>query len=188
MPTFTDTANRTWTIALGVDVLRRVRNTLAINLADCLVLGDTADKDEPLLGRLHRDPVLLVDLLFVLCRDEAEKAGVDDVAFGQAFDGPVLDAAVAALLGAIDDFFRQPASKLARRIEQERKTRATEATAAIDTMTQEDWDKLFHVAAALHANRYGTPSSSSPASSASTPDAGRSASSSPPPPPVSVTT
>ena len=57
MKTFQDNAGRTWTVAVNVDGIRRVRSLLGVNLLDVL------DDGCKLLAQLHDDPVLLVDVL-----------------------------------------------------------------------------------------------------------------------------
>jgi len=97
MATFTDTAEREWVIDIDVNALRRVRKRLDLNLMD-LIAGETLD-------RLADDPVLLVDTLYVLCEEQAEREGVSEVEFGKAVRGDVIDAAVTAFLEALTDFY-----------------------------------------------------------------------------------
>ena len=180
MPAFTDKRGDEWTVALDINVLRRVRNTLDVNLCDRIVLGRGGDDDEPLLERLRDDPVLLVDLLYVLCRPQCEDRGISDEGFAAIFHGPSIEAATRALLEALDDFFQSPASKLTLAFETKREERAKTAGEAIASLTDEDWDQLMNHAVRLAASRYGLPSSSSPDSSAATSAAGPPANSPPP--------
>lgn len=97
MKTFTDTTGRTWTVAINVDAIRRVRALLEINLLDAV--------DGRLLERLVTDPILLCDILFALVKPEAEAQNVSDEDFGRALGGDVLDQATTALLEELVDFF-----------------------------------------------------------------------------------
>ena len=56
MRTFVDNAGRTWTVAVNVDAIKRVRTLCNVNLLE-IVEGD-------LLGRLANDPILLCDVLY----------------------------------------------------------------------------------------------------------------------------
>lgn len=97
MKTFTDNTGRTWSIAINVGAVKRVRSGLDINLLDAV--------EGKLIERLVSDPVLLCDVIFVLCQQEAEARGITDEQFGQAMAGDAIDAATSALLEELVDFF-----------------------------------------------------------------------------------
>ena len=83
MHTFADTQGRTWTVTINVDVIRRVRSLLSINLLEAI--------EGRLLERLITDPVLLCDILFVVIQPEAVAKGISDEDFGRSLGGDVLD-------------------------------------------------------------------------------------------------
>jgi len=97
MHTFNDTLGRTWSLTINVDVIRRVRSLLNINLLDAV--------DGKLFERLVSDPVVLCDILFAICQPEAQAKNVSDEDFGRALGGDVLDCATTALLEELVDFF-----------------------------------------------------------------------------------
>jgi hypothetical protein len=101
MKTFTDSGGRTWTVAIHVTAVKRVRAALGIHLAELI----TGPFDA--LGEFLADPVKLVDTMYVLCRDEAERAGVSDEDFGRAMAGDSLlfarEALVAELVAFLPD-------------------------------------------------------------------------------------
>ena len=102
MNTFRDNKGRQWTCRVDYAALRRVRDTLGINLADTAV----NDKGENvILTRIASDPVLLVDVLFLVCcfRDGASTVTDDD--FAESIVGDVIDDASLALLTGIAEFF-----------------------------------------------------------------------------------
>ena len=84
MKTFSDNAGRTWTVTVNVDGIKRVRSLLNINLLDVL------DDGCKLLADLHDDPVLLVDVLYCLCKPEADRLQVTDEQFLDAMHASVL--------------------------------------------------------------------------------------------------
>jgi len=92
MHSFTDNNDRTWAIEITVSAIKRVKAVLDIDL---LAGGK-------IFERIADDPVLLCDLLFVLCRADTT---VTDEDFGQAMAGDVLDAASLAFMEALADFF-----------------------------------------------------------------------------------
>jgi hypothetical protein len=99
MRQFKDNAGRQWEVAVNVATVKRVRDVLAVDLLTVL------DDDGKLLDRLADDPVFLVDVLYVLCSEQAKGAGVTDEQFGQAMAGQAIDAAATALLEDLADFF-----------------------------------------------------------------------------------
>jgi len=107
MKTFTDTAGRTWTVTVNVDGIKRVRSLVNINLLDVL------DDGCKLLADLHDDPVLLVDVLYCLCKPEADRLQVTDEQFGRAMSGDALLQAAGALLESLSDFFPQARQRAA---------------------------------------------------------------------------
>jgi len=156
MHAFTDAEKRCWEIVIHVGALKRVRDLAGVDLMD-VAGGD-------LLDRLIDDPVLLVNVLYVLVKPQADAKAVSDEDFGRAMVGGVLDAAAEALMKELLDFFpRGPHAramgKLATMLRGELKA-ATETQAAIEKMGPT-------AAAAPPAS--GEPSGSSPASRASTP-------------------
>ena len=97
MKTFTDNTGRTWSIAINVGAVKRVRASLDVNLLDAV--------EGKLIERLVSDPILLCDVIFILCQQEAETRGITDEQFGQAMAGDAIDAATSALLEELVDFF-----------------------------------------------------------------------------------
>ncbi|MGD9128691.1 MAG: hypothetical protein PVH19_15045 [Planctomycetia bacterium] len=97
MKTFKDNADRSWTITINVAAIKRVRSLLDVNLMEA-VEGD-------LLERLATDPILLCDVVYVLCKPEADNQGVTDEQFGQAMAGDAIEHATTALLEELVDFF-----------------------------------------------------------------------------------
>ena len=104
MKSFTDAQGRAWTVVVNVSAVKRVRDLLDVDLID--VAGGE------LLSRLADDPCLLVDVLYVLCKAEADAKGVSDEDFGKGMVGGVLDEAASALMKELLDFF--PSAQRAR--------------------------------------------------------------------------
>lgn len=94
MPTFKDTNGHEWLVKLDGPKIREVRQACSVDLGAL---------DGSIFDRLDRDPVLLVDVLWVLCRNQAN--GITDVQFGEALVGDPIEAATKALIDAVTDFF-----------------------------------------------------------------------------------
>lgn len=99
MKTFRDNAGRVWTVSITVYAVKRVRAFLNLDL-----YGLIDEKFEG-LSKLLADPVSLVDVLYVLCRDEADKLGISDEDFGRAMAGDAIESATEAFIGELIDFF-----------------------------------------------------------------------------------
>ena len=101
MKTFTHNAGRTWTVAVTVNAVKRVRDLLGENLLD------TAQ----VVPRLLSDPILLCDVVYCVCKPEADAQQVSDEEFGQAMFGPAIAGAKQALMEELVDFFPEPADR-----------------------------------------------------------------------------
>jgi len=97
MKTFTDAEKRTWELTVNVNTIKRVRDLLGVDLLDA-ANGD-------LFSRLADDACLLVNVIYALVKPAADAAKVSDEDFGRAMVGDVLDAASAALVQDLLDFF-----------------------------------------------------------------------------------
>ena len=111
MHDFVDSAGRRWSVRVDVGAVKRVRARLGVDLLD--VAGKGKDGSPGVIQALASDPVLLVDVLFVLCESKAREIGVTDEQFGESMAGDALDHAVKAMLGAIVDFFPNPRERAA---------------------------------------------------------------------------
>lgn len=100
MGVFNDRDGRDWHVDVTVSALRRVRDSgLGIDLLD------VTDPTKDTVQRLLDDTVLLVGVLYEVCRPEVERRGLTAVQFGEALsDGAVIDAAIMALLEPLANF------------------------------------------------------------------------------------
>ena len=105
MRTFKDNKGRTWEIALNVWQMKRLRDTLGIDLVN--VIGTSADGSVRVdtIDRIASDPCLLVDILWVVCERQAKDAGVADEDFGASLAGDSIEEATRAFLDELVDFF-----------------------------------------------------------------------------------
>ncbi|MEM6503891.1 MAG: hypothetical protein AAF711_00340 [Planctomycetota bacterium] len=107
MKTFNDNTGRTWSLTINVDAIKRVRGLLDVDLMQAI--------DGKLLERLVTDPVLLCDVVYALCKPEADAKGVTDEQFGQAMAGDAIDSATTALLEELVGFFPQAKRQVLRK-------------------------------------------------------------------------
>ncbi len=116
MKTFTDNTGRTWTLSVTVGTIKRVRALCGVDLANIITIAPGEKPKVDLLEQLASDPVLLVDVLYAVCKPEADSKGVSDEDFGRAMAGDAIELATSALLDEVIDFFpavkRQVFSKI----------------------------------------------------------------------------
>ena len=133
MKSFTDNTGRTWTLAVNVGTIKRVRALCDVNLANIITISGTTPKVD-LLERLGNDPVLLVDVLYAAVKPEADTKGVSDQEFGQAMSGDAIEMATTALLDEVIDFFPETKRKVFRKILDATRRFETKGKAALQAL------------------------------------------------------
>jgi len=101
MRTFQDNAGRTWIVAVTVDSIKRVRDLLGEDLLDI----------ERTLPRLLADPILLCDVVYSICKPQADVEKISDVDFARAMAGDSIAHAKEALIEELINFFHEPKQK-----------------------------------------------------------------------------
>ena len=105
MKSFTDNLGRTWMLVVNVAAIKRVRALCGVDLNAIVEIDKDNNPTAELLERLSTDPVLLVDVLYAVCKTECDQKGVSDEDFGAAMAGDAIEQATAALLDEVVDFF-----------------------------------------------------------------------------------
>jgi hypothetical protein len=70
MKTFTDNMDRKWNVEIVYQTIRRVRDALKVNLAE------PDEGETPLASRLQSDLCLFCDVLYVICKPQADALNV----------------------------------------------------------------------------------------------------------------
>ena len=115
MKSFTDNTGRAWTLVVNVATIKRVRALCGVDLNSIVEVED-GKPSAKLLERLSGDPVLLVDVLYAVCKPECDQRGVSDEDFGAAMAGDSVEAATDALLDEVIDFFPETKRRAFRKI------------------------------------------------------------------------
>ncbi|MFO0492814.1 MAG: hypothetical protein ACK51T_10310, partial [bacterium] len=100
MRQFKDNAGRTWTVDINVATLKRVRGLTGVDLMQVI--------EGTLIEKFIRDPVLLCDVVYAVCKPEADSAKVSDEEFGKAMAGDAIEAATGAVLDELISFCPSP--------------------------------------------------------------------------------
>lgn len=98
-PTFKDSQDREWIVRLTGPVIRDIQDTFGFKLTEL---------DADPINQLANDPAMFVDVLFLLCENQAKGRAMDSRAFGECLE-PGLDGPLEAVKEAIVSFF--PAGK-----------------------------------------------------------------------------
>ena len=99
MKKFADRNDVKWDIDITVGTLKRVRAALDVDLFKI------TDDKFALMQEILNDPVLLVDILFIVCEQQVEERGMTDVQFGESLDGDTLFSAMNSFIEGMTDFF-----------------------------------------------------------------------------------
>jgi hypothetical protein len=161
MKTFTDNAGRAWNIVLTINEVKRVKALMP----DVDLVAGAADGT--LLERLGSDLVFMCDVVYAVCKPQADAQKVSDEDFGRAMAGDCLEKAATALVEELVDFF--PAARrrlLAKALAKLQSLRTTVTERAMVELDSPELDKklLAQIDATL-----GRASTNSPASPGSTP-------------------
>ncbi|MCL2745399.1 MAG: hypothetical protein FWE67_16285 [Planctomycetaceae bacterium] len=99
MQKFTDTKQTEWTVHVNVDVMRSVKQRLGVDMLDI----------ETFLKQ-YQDVILLCDILYLACEEQADELGIDSREFGRRLAGGALKEAREALLEAYVNFIPDSAA------------------------------------------------------------------------------
>ncbi len=104
MKTFKDTNGIEWSLSVNIGTIQDVRDTLNF---DILESGDV-------LQKIGSDMVLLVNTIYVICKDQADKRSITDREFGRAMAGDAIEMASKAFTDDYIDFFPTARRKILR--------------------------------------------------------------------------
>lgn len=164
MRTFKDNAGRQWSVEINVAVLKRVRGLTGTDLMQVI--------EGTLIEKLIRDPVLLCDVVYAICKPEADTRtpAVSDEEFGKAMAGDAIEAATTAVLEELVGFCPSPRDRanLGRVLQATRKVMDRARDLVEKKLDSGELDRLADRLLSGEATA-GSSSISAPESSASTP-------------------
>ena len=149
MRTFKDKKGRGLQLELNITIVKQVKALLKFDLLDIA-------KAQP-IQRLASDPILLVDTLYVVCREQAEERKVSDEDFGRGMGGDVLDEAATAFIEEYIDFF-QRADRANLRAAWEATKKAIDATSKVigERISKLNIDELVKRGMSMPGNSSGS--------------------------------
>ncbi len=163
MRTFKDNAGRTWTVSITIDAIKRARGLLDVDLLE--VVGGK------LIDRLITDPVLLCDIVYAVCKPEADAQSVSDEDFGRAMAGDAIEHATTALLEELVSFSPSPRDRanLKRVLDTTRRVMDKARDLVEQRIESGELDRIAEEALMQTVPNAGSSSGNSPGSSASIP-------------------
>jgi hypothetical protein len=105
---FTDGEGREWVLFLDINLARAIRKNLSFDILNVM--------DGAGLQRLANDVELLVNVIYQLCKKQAQERKVTEEQFGHALVGDVLGDACDELMEAISDFFPKRKREMLQKI------------------------------------------------------------------------
>lgn len=184
MHTFKDTGGREWTVELTIGSARRVKSLAGVDLLNPHVPAERKGASPKVAGvvTLMSDLETLGDVLFAICKPQAEERDVSDEQFADLFNADTVEEATEALRSEMLSFFqrRGHSEKVAvmQKVDQAIQAARREATAKTEAF---DVESRATTMVSQAFETAGESSPSSPESSGSTPTPGPSETSSTPP-------
>ena len=171
MKQFTDTTGETWSVEITAGTIKRVLDLLKVDL------GKPLEGEPPTLVRIDTDLMFLVDLLYVVCRPEAEKRGVKDVEFADRLGREAIGAAHNALLEDLADFFQSTGRRdVAEAIRRQMAIVQKAVAEAAQLIAGDEFGQMVNSMIIAESTRLGMSAASTPPSPESPPSQERSAS------------
>jgi hypothetical protein len=116
MKTFKDSKETSWDISVTVGSLKRVKDILGIDIID------EASQKENIFIKISEDPIKLCNILYVLCKNQADERKITDEQFGELMGGDAIEQATNCFIEELIDFFpsaKRPAfRKMTKKIEE----------------------------------------------------------------------
>ncbi|MFG0262177.1 MAG: hypothetical protein ACF788_07290 [Novipirellula sp. JB048] len=165
MQKFIDRRGRVWIVDIDNTTLRRVQALTDVRLLDAI--------DGDLITQLSSDPLILGDVLFAICKPQADQQDIDDESFAEGLAGDSIDEACKALVDALVAYFPESRRRLLRKAADKQKMIETRGLAAIEKRLDDPKlvDRIVEdIERKLAVPTSSDSSSDSPASSASIPD------------------
>ena len=165
MRSFKDNQGRQWSVEINVTAIKRVRGLTSEDLMQVI--------EGTLIEKLIRDPVLLCDVVYALCKPEADARSVSDEEFGKAMAGDAIEAATTAVLEELVGFCPSPRDRanLGRVLQATRKVMERARDLVEKKLDSGELDRLADrlLSKESEGATAGSSSTSAPESSASTP-------------------
>jgi hypothetical protein len=156
MAVFEDRNGQSWVVDISVTTLKRLRSH-GVDIQEGI--GKTGE----LFDKFLTDPIFLVDMLYVVCQQQAEERSISDEEFGVALGtADAIESATKAFIEGLKSFFPHQAKVITLAIEKLRQVQEKLSEEMIKQMENLNVDEM--------TKQFGKSLTSALESSASTPD------------------
>ena len=140
MPEFTDTRGHTWPLAFDYSLARRIKKEAGLDFVNA--------HDGKAIEAIYRSDEKLVQVLWLLCQEQAAREQIDEEDFGRGLAGDALGSAIDALQEALV-LFSRPANRpvLTQILAKAREAQAAEQELVIAKLTSEKVTELMRAKA-----------------------------------------
>ena len=143
MSSFKDEQNRPWSVRIDVVNAQEIKSLYDIDLLDIEKMAEN-------MFRLANEPITLVNILYLLCEEQAKERNISDKDFGRLLAGDVLGEATRALEVANVNFFPPKRRSVLQRL-QEKIDQTENLRIGMVTKKMEDKDFFQKVEATMQA-------------------------------------
>jgi len=105
MKSFTDNLGRVWVVTVNVGTIKLVRALCGVDLTEIVRIGANDKPDFDLVSKISEDPVLLVDILYAICKTQCDTLKITADDFAAGLGGDVIATATDVFLDEVLDFF-----------------------------------------------------------------------------------
>ena len=99
MKTFKDSKNVSWDISITVGTIKRIKDITGID-----VFEESA-KQKNIFITVSEDPILLCNILYAICKPQADERKITDEQFGESMGGDAIEHATNCFIEELIDFF-----------------------------------------------------------------------------------
>lgn len=116
MKTFKDNKEKSWDVSINVGCIKRIKELAGVDL----IAESGKDKDNIFI-RISSDPVLLCDIIYAICKPQADERQISDEQFGEAMGGDALDSATECFVEELINFFPKAKREMLRKMTEKMK-------------------------------------------------------------------
>ena len=132
--TWTDSSGNSWSCTITVATVKRVQQLTGVNLLEAF---------EGLLMTLADDPIQLANVLYVVCKPQADERKITDEQFGELLAGDVIESATSAFVQGLIDFFPNQRRQILKQIwAKTQKARQAVTDLAVEKVESPQLDEL----------------------------------------------
>ena len=113
-------------------------------MVDVDLVASTSDKEQNIFLKASTDPVMLADIIYAICKPQADEKNITDEQFGGLLNGNAIAEATEAFIEELIDFFPPAKQGALRKMTEKVKTLETKGMDyAINLLDSQKLDQKF---------------------------------------------